>query len=182
MGTEGRGCDITEQDALARVLAGDQDAYASIVQQYRGHVFALALPIVKNRSDAEDVAQETFVRAYQKLATYHGGSLKSWLGQIAVNCAIDHWRKVQRRPTAPLEWAEKVPSPQSVSTEDRMTLQQLLTRLPTQQREAVELYYYQDLSYQEIAERLQVAERTVESTLYRARSFLRLEWQKGGSS
>ena len=79
------------------MLAGEKNAYAYLVNQYQAYVFAIALPIVPTLADAEDTAQETFVRAYKSLPSYRGGSFKAWLGRIAVNCATDLMRRSQRR-------------------------------------------------------------------------------------
>ncbi len=179
------GYTISEQEALARVLAGDRDAYAVIVDLYRRYIFAVVLPIVKIPADAEDLVQDVFIRAYEKLSSYQGGSFKAWLGQIAVRAAIDHWRKLKRRADAPLDAAVALHERTAVSLDDRLTLTGLLASLSTQQQQAIQLYYYQGFSYREIATRLGVAEKTVESLLYRARGHLRHEWQnasEGGSA
>ncbi len=145
----------------------------------------MVLPIVKNPTDAEDVAQEVFIRGYEKLPTYQGGSFKAWLGQIAVRAAIDHWRKIKRRQDTSLDEATTLPDKTAISLDDRLTLHDLLASLSTPQQEAIRLYYYQGLSYREIASRMGVAEKTVESLLYRARGHLRHGWQnasEGGSA
>ncbi|MGE5653595.1 MAG: RNA polymerase sigma factor [Bacillota bacterium] len=156
-----------------------------IVNLYRRYIFAVVLPIVKNPADAEDISQEVFIRAYERLASYQGGSFKAWLGQIAVRSAIDHWRKLKRRPDTPLDEVTALPEKAVISLDDRLTLSAMLSSLSSQQQEAIQLYYYQGLSYREIAARLGVAEKTVESLLYRARGHLRHEWQnasEGGNA
>ncbi len=159
------------------MLAGDKTAYAYLVNQYRAYVFAIVLPIVPTLADAEDTAQETFLCAYKSLPSYRGGSFKAWLGRIAVNCATDLMRRNQRQQSlVALIGQEQAARPQTTGSgavDNRLTLNGLIAKLPPRQQEVIRLYYFEDLSYAEIATRLNIAERTAESTLYRARHLLR---------
>jgi RNA polymerase sigma factor (sigma-70 family) len=159
------------------VLAGEKNAYAYLVNQYRAYVFAIVLPIVPTLADAEDTAQETFLCAYKSLPSYRGGSFKAWLGRIAVNCATDLMRRNQRQQSlVALIGQEQAARPQTTGSgavDNRLTLNGLIAKLPPRQQEVIRLYYFEDLSYAEIATRLNIAERTAESTLYRARHLLR---------
>ncbi|MFY9188689.1 MAG: RNA polymerase sigma factor [bacterium] len=159
------------------MLAGEKNAYAYLVNQYRAYVFAIVLPIVPTLADAEDTAQETFLCAYKSLPSYRGGSFKAWLGRIAVNCATDLMRRNQRQQSlVALIGQEQAARPQTTGSgavDNRLTLNGLIAKLPPRQQEVIRLYYFEDLSYAEIATRLNIAERTAESTLYRARHLLR---------
>ncbi|HHV57877.1 MAG TPA: sigma-70 family RNA polymerase sigma factor [Firmicutes bacterium] len=178
------GAAITEQEAVARVLAGDKEAYAFLVNEYSGYVLAVVLPVVPSPAEAEDAAQEAFFRAYENLADFRGGSFKAWLGRIALNCALDSRRRARRRAALFARMAQEATdldrsagTPAGPATEERLTLTALLARLPPQQKEVAYLYYFCELSYQEIAARLGISKKTVESSLYRARRWLRARWQ-----
>jgi RNA polymerase sigma factor (sigma-70 family) len=160
------------------VLAGQKNAYAYLVNQYQAYVFAIVLPIVPTLADAEDTAQETFLCAYKSLPSYRGGSFKAWLGRIAVNCATDLMRRKQRRKKlVTLLSQEQATRPEltgseSAAVDNRITLNGLIAILPPRQQEVIRLYYFEGLSYAEIATKLNITEKTVESILYRARHFL----------
>jgi RNA polymerase sigma-70 factor (ECF subfamily) len=91
----------TDEQLIARVLAGDQDAYTVLVERHSDLVYAIVSRIVFNEADADDVAQETFVRAYHALPRFRGDSkFTSWLYRIAVNRSLTHLKRKKRRAAA----------------------------------------------------------------------------------
>ena len=87
-----------DEELIARVLAGDEASYGTLVSRYRDYVYTIAVRIVGNDEDAEDVAQEAFVRAYRALPRFRGDSkFSSWLYRITTNRALTHLKRRRRR-------------------------------------------------------------------------------------
>ncbi|HZC05918.1 MAG TPA: sigma-70 family RNA polymerase sigma factor, partial [Ktedonobacterales bacterium] len=170
--------DLTEDTALVRrVLAGDQEAFASIVEKYKDPVFNVAYRMLGNPTEAEDVAQETFVRAYTQLRTYQEGRrFSTWLLSIASHLSIDQLRR--RRflalplDNAPfLEWIADLgagPEQAALQVEASDEMQKVLSVLPPKYRTVLVLRYWYDLSYEEIAEMLGLTSALVKARLHRA--------------
>ncbi len=174
--------DLTEDTALVRrTLAGDQEAFASIVEKYKDPVFNVAYRMLGNPTEAEDVAQETFVRAYTQLRTYQEGRrFSTWLLSIASHLSIDQLRR--RRflalplENAPfLEWIADLgagPEQAALQVEASDEMQKVLSALPTKYRTVLVLRYWYDLSYEEIAEMLGLTSALVKARLHRARELV----------
>lgn len=178
--------EATDESLVARCRAGDTEAFAVLVDRYRRRIFSLVLRMVGNWDDAQDLAQEAFVRAYQGLHTFDGRQRFSpWLYRIAVNHCISALRR--KRPlTAPLEVEEdgelrEVPLPDSsfdparcwLQAEERRELHQAILALPEKYRAAILLYHVEELSYEEMAQVLDLPINTVRTHLHRARALLR---------
>ena len=166
---------------IQRALAGDQEAFACLVGAYQTAVYNLAYRMLGNAAEAEDAAQEAFLKAYTRLKTYDlGRKFSSWLLAIASHHCIDRLR--QRRfalsldELPPWRWlsssSSSRPEEVVIQSEERDEVHQLLDQLPPHYRAAVILHYWYDLSYQEIAEATETTESAVKSTLYRARRML----------
>jgi len=165
---------------IQRTLAGDQDAFACLVEAYQTAVYNLAYRMLGNAVEAEDAAQEAFLKAYTRLNTYDSErKFSSWLLAIASHHCIDRLR--QRRlgwlssdELPPWRWLSSGSRPEEVviRSQERDEVHRLLDQLPPHYRAAVILRYWHDLSYQEIAEAMEITESAVKSTLYRARQKL----------
>ena len=165
---------------IQRALAGDQEAFACLVRAYQTAVYNLTYRMLGNAAEAEDAAQETFLKAYTRLKTYDSGrKFSSWLLAIASHHCIDRLR--QRRfalsldELPPWRWlssSNSRPEEVVIRSQERDEVHQLLDQLPPHYRAAVILHYWYDLSYQEIAEATETTESAVKSTLYRARRML----------
>jgi len=164
---------------IQQALAGDQEAFACLVKAYQTAVYNLAYRMLGNAAEAEDAAQEAFLKAYTRLNTYNSErKFSSWLLAIASHHCIDRLR--QRRfalsldELPPWRWLSSSRRPEEVviRSEERDEVRQLLAQLPPHYRAAVILHYWHDLSYQEIAEATETTESAVKSTLYRARRML----------
>lgn len=165
---------------IQRALAGDQEAFACLVEAYQTAVYNLAYRMLGNAVEAEDAAQETFLRAYTRLDTYDSDrKFSSWLLAIASNYCIDRvrqrrfrWLSLDELP--PWRWLASSSQPEEavIRGEERDEVRQLLDQLPPHYRATVILRYWYDLSYQEIAEATETTESAVKSTLYRARRML----------
>ena len=174
---------------------GDLCAFNRIVTRYQNQIVNLAARMLGSRTQAEDVAQETFISAYRSLAGFRGGNLRSWLMRIAANGSRDVLRRRRRRSERSLEESLESPSFQPVSdevtpdeaaqrSELNAELQRAILTLSLDQRTALVLVDVQGLSYGEAAEAMDVSVGTVKSRLSRARSRVRdaLDATVGNSS
>lgn len=173
-----------ENDSLwvQRTLAGDQQAFGELVQRYERDVFNLAYRMLNNRGEAEDAAQEAFLRAYAHLDRYDmSRPFKTWVLSITSNHCIDRLRRRRltwlslEEPLPPHPaLTSDIPGPEEATlTNERDTLVQgLLENLSPEYRLAVVLRYWYDLSYAEIAEMLDTTESAIKSRLFRARQAL----------
>lgn len=162
---------------VRRVLDGDTDAFGEIVRQYQPAVYNAALRIVKHADDAADIAQNAFVKAFEKLNTYNPKhKLFSWIYRIAVNEAINHARRTSRSE----EYESGITTinrftPLDQCSEDDLAEQlgEAIQVLPMDYRIVIVLRHYHDFSYREIAEIVDVPEKTVKSRIFSARQQLR---------
>jgi RNA polymerase sigma-70 factor (ECF subfamily) len=169
---------IGEQDLVARARNGDAAALEALVVAHQHRVYGLALRIVGRAEDAEEVAQDAFVRAWRALPEFRGeAAFGTWLFCIASRLALDRRARVVERARheepveAPPEVAADAPSGNDADVAGQ--LDRLLDRLSTQARAAVVLYYYEDRSVADVAVALGAPEGTVKTLLSRARATLR---------
>jgi RNA polymerase sigma factor (sigma-70 family) len=163
------------------VLADDQDAFTVLVERYKDAVQNLAYRMLSNTAEAEDVTQETFVRAYTQLATYKPAhKFSTWLLSIASHLAIDQLRR-RRFLALPLEdvpfleWivdSGASPEQSTLRGEQQDEIQVYLQRLPGKYRAVIVLRYWYDFSYEEIARTLNLTPALVKARLHRARELL----------
>lgn len=179
----------TEEELIARAVGGDQHAYGILVERYSDFVYTVVLRVVGSAEDAEDVAQEAFVRAHRALPRFRGDSkFSSWLYRIAVNRALTHLKRRTRRPdtvemtVSPRVEAE-VRSRRTSEDPERLVLKEefsarvrgAVAELPPRYRAAVTLFYLEERSYKEVAETLGVPMGTLKTHLHRARAILKQE-------
>lgn len=174
--------DMQEDVTLVRrTLAGDQQAFTSLVEKYKDSVFNVAYRMLGNASEAEDVAQEAFVRAYTQLRTYKDTHrFSTWLLSIASHLSIDQLRR-RRFIALPLEnvplleWiadASLGPEESALAVEASDEMQRVLSLLPAKYRAVLVLRYWHDFSYEEIAEALHLTPPLVKARLHRARELV----------
>jgi len=170
---------IVEDRRLTQLAAqGDQDAFGELVQLHQSAIFNVAYRMLGNRQDAEDAAQEAFVRAYKAFDRFDTDRpLRPWLKTIVTNLCIN--RINANRPTLSLENGlpppkEPKPGPetQTANRERDTQIRDAILSLPPRYRAAIELRHFQDLSYKEIADTLDKPLSTVKSDLFRARKML----------
>lgn len=169
---------MTEGELIQRCQAGDPEAVTQLFLLYQEKIFRLAYLVTRNRQDAQDVTQETFIRLVRAIQTYDAekGSLETWLYAIAVNLARDLLRR--RRFIFPWHLLDREqhissrsqePERLSLAREWQEAIWEAVNALEEKQRLAVILRYYLDLSCAEIAQVLSCPEGTVHSRLYYAR-------------
>ena len=188
--------DASVAELMARVAAGDAEAFAPIVERYERRLFGYFMTLVNDPSSAADLAQETFVRAYRAAGRYReSGRFEAWLFRIAANLVRSDRRRASRRglhlslddapagsgdglalvagaATAPRA-AEPSPDESTWRAEIREALEQALPRVPFLFRQAVLLRDLEGWSYREIAEMLEIEEGTAKSRAHRGRMRLR---------
>jgi RNA polymerase sigma-70 factor (ECF subfamily) len=173
-----------EAALLERHRQGDSEAFAELYREFESMVYNLALRMSGNPADAEDIAQETFIRTYRHLKKFKGkSSLKTWVFRIALNCSNSRLKRRGRRQAHHVDDGEpeleravasgRSPEEKALAMDLSETVRAGLAGLPTHYREAVLLRDFQDLNYSEIAEVLGVQIGTVRSRIARGRELLR---------
>ncbi len=180
-----------EPELLARCRRGDVAAFAVLVERHRDRAFGLALRVIRSKADAEEVAQDAFVSAWESLDRFRGeAKFSTWLYRIVWRKSLDRAESLRRRGRREVA----VEDPARVETErdvdrlgaapdgggvppgDSVRLERLLASLPELSRAVVTLYYYEDRSVGEVATALGIPEGTVKTHLYRSRMALRERW------
>jgi RNA polymerase sigma-70 factor (ECF subfamily) len=182
--------DTTNQDELdliQRVASGDQKAFLDLYDRYAGRVQALTLHILGDPMLAEEVTQDTFIKLWSRARLYlsERGSLLMWLLTVARHTALDRLRLEARRPLLSdsrdpdTTWAS-LPDQRENADEARWkSLYFAVHTLPKQQRQVIELAYYQGMSQSEIAKELGWPLGTVKTRMRAAMEALRHEWARG---
>ena len=176
--------DFDETELLEQARKGDSQAFGALVERYQRRVVGVAQAVVHNQDDAIELAQETFVRAYENLSKFESrSSFSTWLYRIAANLSIDFRRREGRHQVLRGEDAEteinRLPSPrgdsyqESVRTELNKRINGALEQLTPEHRAVILLREVEGLSYDEISDMLQVPRGTVMSRLHYARSHMR---------
>ena len=172
-----------EPDLVRAAQRGDEAAFTEIVRRYQRPVYRVAFALTRNASDADDLAQEAFVRAYRALGRFRADEpLYPWLSRITVNLAYSLFRHRKRRPETSIEplveagqqWAAgDDPAAETAGRERDAHLGEAFAQLSPEHQTILTLRVVEELSYEEIARTLQVPVGTVMSRLSRARSELR---------
>ena len=170
-----------EAQLLERARAGHEDAFRILVERHRDRAYGLALRITRSPADAEDAAQEAFVRAWLALPRFRGdASFGTWLHRIVARRALDRSMAARRREAREtgLEAAERVADTAGDERDLLLArrLERLMDRLSAPQRAVVALFYQEDQSVEHIASALDMPESTVKTHLSRARAALREAW------
>lgn len=178
-----------DQELIAECLRGQTHAFGGLVARYQNRLFNTLVNVLGSADDALDVAQETFVHAFQKLHTFKGHSaFYSWLFRIALNAAVSQKRK--QRPSTSIDAAreqagtepedshpESRPGYSMESAERQAAVRTALAELPEEYRTVLVLKEMEDLKYEEIAEIVGCPIGTVRSRIHRARADLRVRLQ-----
>lgn len=163
-------------DLVRRARDGDHDAFEVIVETYRDRLFGLAVGILRNRSAAEDVVQEAFIKAYKNLKGFRGdSSIYTWLYRIAVNTAHNHLRRASRRTEVDFEDVAPIieargqnPAESTANAELGTAIDGAIQDLPPRQREVFMLHYFERMTHREIADVLGVTEGAIKANFFHA--------------
>lgn len=181
------GANPSDEQLMRRLQAGEDAALAPLMQHWEAPVKRFIFRLIGNTAEAEDLAQEVFVRIYTKRASYRvGAKFSTWCFAIAANLTKNRLRWWRRRPALSLEaWTEAGHEPvdesrtggeasgQVVRHEQAVAVQQAVAALPVDLRTALVLFEYEQQSMTEIAEALDCTPKAVENRLYRARQRLK---------
>src|SRR5215213_171802 len=182
----------TDEQLVERALAGDGDAFGEVVRRWERKIYALAYGITGSVEDARDATQETFISAYRNLPRFRGeAQVSSWLHRIAVNQCISRQRRARVRAETGLEeeveagreqslsaGTEASPARASESKQRAEAVRRAVASLPQELREVVLMKEFEELTFQETADALQVPLSTVKSRLYTALRQLRLRLER----
>lgn len=171
----------TDQDYIEQIRSGNVNAYAALVTKYKSMIFTLAVRMVGNREDAEEVAQDTFVKAYKALNTFKGTSkFSTWLYRIVYNTSLDYIKKNKRIILSDhideINEAD-IGSMQNALTyieakEKKQMIEKALLQLPEEERVLLTLFYFEELSLKEISEIVKISYDNVKIKLHRSRKKL----------
>ncbi|MGB9764134.1 MAG: RNA polymerase sigma factor [Candidatus Saccharicenans sp.] len=160
---------------LDRIKQGDKEAFMKLVNSYQQKVFALTYSMVREREDALDLVQESFLRLYEKINSYRPGeNFNAWLMQIVRNLTIDFLRRKKVRKSDSLETLDLEREDLSAKNEDPARfnpgemIYRAASKLPERQRLVFILHHLEELKYEEIAARLKISEGTVKSLHFKA--------------
>jgi RNA polymerase sigma factor (sigma-70 family) len=171
---------------VKKATDGDQKAYAELLDRYRDAIYYMLLKMVNNASDAEDLTIEAFGKAFKNLNQYAPNyAFSTWLFKIATNNCIDFIRKKkanhisldqndEEHEMATHEVQASVPDPEEtlINQQKAMLMRNVVTKLKPRYRKLIELRYFNEFSYEEIAEELELPIGTVKAQLFRARELL----------
>lgn len=184
----------TDEELVARTVAGDADSFNQLIKRWERPIYALAYRVIGREEDARDVCQETFLRAFRALPGFKGqAKFSSWLYRIALNLCRDWIRRQRRTPVVaapegvdiielaaeqgPVESIEELVSRRQLSEWVASAMQEL----PEEQRTAIILKEYHGLTFQEIADLQGCPLSTVKTRLYQGLSVLRRELEAQGT-
>ncbi|ULT59684.1 sigma-70 family RNA polymerase sigma factor [Neobacillus drentensis] len=171
---------------IEKVLEGNDHAFRLLVEKYRNDVFRTVFAVLRDQKEAEDAAQEVFMKVYTSLSHYENQGFKTWITRIAVNHAIDVKRKQARRREdvvdaldqqalgSPKDSVEKV----VIAEDQRRLVQKKLNEVPENYREVIYGFYIAEKSYQQMAKEQNVQVKTIETKLYRARNWMKRNWKE----
>lgn len=179
-----------EQQLIDKARAGDQASLSALIAKYWNAVFRLACRRTGCSEDAQEIAQDTFLKALRALPGYRhtGASFNTYLSKIALNVIIDYWRKKGRSPQLttiadygePLADPAQLPEERTLTRERQETIARLVAMLPPEQRQAIELRIFASLSVQESARLMGKSEPALKMLQQRALKNLRRLFVENG--
>ncbi len=171
----------TDQYYIDKILRGDREAFGFLVKRYQDFVFTIIIRIVKNKEEAEEVAQDSFIKAFESLSSFRGESkFSSWLYSIAYRKALDKLRTNKKHQSVQL-LEEVVEGDMAIlenglqymqDMERKKVIQDCILQLPEDDGAIITLYYFDDQSVKEIAAITKLSEDNIKIKLYRSRKKL----------
>ncbi len=171
------------------MLEGNDHAFRLLVEKYRNDVFRTVFAVLRDQKEAEDAAQEVFMKIYTSLSQYENQGFKTWVTRIAVNHAIDVKRKQVRRRVDVVDTLEQqeglgLATPRDsvekeiIDQDRRRLVRKKLNEIPENYRAVIYGFYIAEKSYQQMAEEQNVQVKTIETKLYRARTWMKKNWKE----
>jgi RNA polymerase sigma factor (sigma-70 family) len=166
---------INEDSLIDRIIAGEQQLYAELINRYKGYAFTIALKILQNRPEAEEAAQDAFIKAFHNLAKFNRESkFSTWLYRITFNTAISYKRKAKVifQSIDDVQLAQRHEGEGNAEQDDRKKFIEQAMRKLNADRLAVNLFYLQEFSLEEIADITGTQANTIKVRIHRARQRL----------
>jgi len=165
--------EVSEQELVARILSGKADDFEVLVKRYSGVVYRLVYRLIGQEQEAQDITQETFIKAFQALASFNQElSFKPWLLKIALNTALSYQRRRKNKDNwQPL--ADELPAHQGNVSPTSIDVKQALSQLPLNYRQVAILRGVEELSFREIAAILGINDATARTWFKRAKEKLK---------
>lgn len=179
---------MTDIELIETCLAGRQEAFEELINRYKNLVYSIILRMVKDSSDADDLAQDVFIKMYKNLASYSSEfKFSTWTMRITTNHVIDFRRK-RKQETVPLENAETVaaadlkdtPEAAFLRKEEQKRIQKIIDDLPEMYKIPIVLYHQEGKSYQEIADEIGEPISKVKNRIFRGRKILKVRYIEEG--
>lgn len=183
--------DLSDEQLVELAVSRDAEAFGEIVKRWERKIFALCFGMLGREDDARDAAQEAFIAAYRNLSKFRGeAKVSSWLHRIAVNQCLTTKRRAKTRSEDFLDEdkneeeryfvaPEKLSPSRTTEANERLTLvRQAVTSLPSDLRQIIVMKEFEDMTFQEISETLEVPLSTVKSRLYTALKQLRMKLER----
>lgn len=173
---------MAEKLLIKNLKNGKEEAYRQIVEEYGNKLLRTCYLILKDRGEAEDVVQETFIRVFKNIGSFKESSgIYTWIYTIALNLSRDILRKKRDMLVLEDEWVGNIDVESEIEKEiDRELLRKELFEINSLYREVLVLFYFEELSIKEISNLLNEKEGTIKSKLSRGRSILKESLLKGG--
>jgi len=177
-----------DKELISRALDGNQDAYQQLLQRYQKTVYHIVIKIIRNADDAQDLVQETFMRAFNTLESYRSEfRFSTWLCKIAANCSIDYLRKKKIKAfsmdkpyetqdgAVEMELQDTGANPEEylLRKQKLVSIEEAIQTLPGKYKEVIVYRHHDDKSYEEIARILGIPIGTVKARIFRARELLK---------
>jgi len=171
---------MTDLQLIEEVLAGKQEAFAELVSRYKNLVFSIIMRMTKDSEEANDLAQEVFLKMYKNLASYSPEfKFSTWTMRITTNHVIDFHRK-RKQETVPLEAAAVVatdpdssPEAALLRREETERIQNIVNQLPAMYKLPIVMYHQKNMSYQEISDKIGEPLSKVKNRIFRGRKLLK---------
>jgi len=177
-----------DEELIQQALMGEQKAYEELLNRYQKTVFHIVIKIIRNSDDAQDLVQETFMRAFNTLESYRSEfRFSTWLCKIAANCSIDYLRKKRIKAfsmdkpyetkdgTVGVELEDKSANPEEYLLRKQriISIEEAIESLPPKYKEVIIYRHHDDKSYEEIAKIMGIPIGTVKARIFRARELLK---------
>ncbi|MBP3450211.1 MAG: sigma-70 family RNA polymerase sigma factor [Spirochaetaceae bacterium] len=176
---------IAKRDSILikNVLQGDTESFAKLVKFYKHKVHVFGMGFFKNEVDTDDFVQEVFIKVYTKLSTFRGDSLFStWLMRIAYNTAVNSVNRRKEYASLSddfeLEDTDLTPEQSELRKITMLAVREAITELPERYRICLDMYFFYDMTYNEISETVDLPVNTIKSHIFRAKKILKDKLQE----
>jgi RNA polymerase sigma-70 factor (ECF subfamily) len=176
---------LTDEEIVKKIIQGNQAMFSQLIERYKDKIFTLVYRYTDDYGEAQDVAQEIFIKIYKQMHTFRFQSkVSTWIYRVATNSCID-WdrkRKTKKDTTCLINEALVVdqgrgPEQQFILNEQRDAVRDVINRLPENYKLLVIMYHFQNMRYKEISEVLEMPMKTIETGLYRARAMIKKQME-----